>query len=422
MADFPNWKRNIVLFMTGQGLSLFGSSLVHYAILWHITLETQSALMMTFISLAGVLPIFFISPFAGVWADRFNKKHLINISDALIALVTLVIAIIFSIGIDLIGLLLVCLVIRALGQGAQTPAVNAMIPDFVPPEHLTRVNGLNGSIQSLVTFLSPMLGGVLLAIAPIQTLMLIDVFTALIGISILLFFVKIPKKTKATEEKQGAKQYFVKIHEGFGYILKQPFFRKTLTVSTVINFMLAPIIFLIPLHVARYWGDMSWNIFGSISFEAEHRLAAVQVGFSLGMLFGGLVIGAWGGLKNKNKTFSACTMLLGLSAVGLSQFGNFWLFAICMGLTGLFLSMRGAPVISMLQTNADPAYIGRVFAAQSMIGSVSMPLSMMLWGPLGDTVAVKWLILTAGVCIFLLGLVLIFDKVMLKAGEVSKNP
>ena len=85
-----NWKRNIALFLTGQGISLFGSMLVHYAVMWHITLKTQSGVMMTMIAMAGSLPMFFIAPLGGVWADRYHKKHIINIANAVIAIVTLV--------------------------------------------------------------------------------------------------------------------------------------------------------------------------------------------------------------------------------------------------------------------------------------------------------------------------------------------
>ena len=110
-----NWKKNVALFMIGQGLTLFGSMLVHYAIMWHITLQTKSGVMMTLITMAGALSMFFISPFAGVWADRYNKKYVINIADSVIAAITLVMAVLFSLEFEFIGLLLVCLGARALG-------------------------------------------------------------------------------------------------------------------------------------------------------------------------------------------------------------------------------------------------------------------------------------------------------------------
>jgi MFS family permease len=138
--------------MIGQGITLFGSSLVYFAVMWYITLQTQSGLMMMFIMIAGMLPIFLISPLAGVWADRYNKKYLINISDAFKATITLVMAIMFTLGYELIGLLLVCLAARAVAQGVQMPTVMSLVPELVPDEHLVRINGINSSIQTITTF------------------------------------------------------------------------------------------------------------------------------------------------------------------------------------------------------------------------------------------------------------------------------
>ena len=69
-----HWLRRVILFLSGQTVSLFGSALVQYAITWHITLTTQSGVMMTIATLCGFLPQVVISLFAGVWADRYNKK------------------------------------------------------------------------------------------------------------------------------------------------------------------------------------------------------------------------------------------------------------------------------------------------------------------------------------------------------------
>lgn len=62
-----NWKRNIILFLGSQTVSMFGSTLVQYAIMWHVTLSTQSGVMMTLFIICGFIPTFLLSPFAGVW-------------------------------------------------------------------------------------------------------------------------------------------------------------------------------------------------------------------------------------------------------------------------------------------------------------------------------------------------------------------
>ena len=414
------WKHNVILFMVGQGITLFGSSLVYFAVMWYITLETKSGTMMMLIMVAGMLPMFLVSPFAGVWADRYNKKHLINISDAFTAVVTLAMAIMFMAGYELMWLLLLCLAARAVAQGVQMPAFTALIPEMVPEEHLTRINGINGSIQTITTFASPALGGVLLAIAPIHLLMLIDVFTAVIGISILLFFVKVPIHPIVKEHKSGAKQYIKEIGEGLKYMVSHTFLKKALVISALINFLIATTA-MTPLLVARNWGDNVWSILGAIVIGAEHRLAITEMGYSGGLVIGGLIIGVWGGFKNKNHTFALFTLLAGIAVAGLGLFTNFWAFTLFMLFAGTFLSMRSAAVMSMLQSNIDRSYMGRSMSVLLMMASLTVQLGMLLWGPLSDAVSIEWLLAGSGLLILIMGISIFFDKALLKAGLIIKD-
>jgi len=330
-------------------------------------------------------------------------------------------AVIFSLGVDLIGLLLICLVMRAFGQGIQMPAVKALVPEIVPTEHLTRANGISGSIQALVMFASPMAGGALLAIAPIQTLMYVDVISAAIGISILYFFVKVPKRADKAESKDGAKQYFIEIREGLRYIGGQAFIKKFLFLSALYNIMIAPAAMLTPLQVARNWGDGVWILAGGISFGAEQRLATLEIVFSVGMMLGGLLMGIWGGFKNRSHTKAFSMSLFGIGAVALGLIPDFWMYVLCIGITGLFMSIFNAPLMATLQTNIDSAYMGRVMSVLAMMGSLMMPLGMVLWGPLSDLVAIDWLLVGTGTAIFLASAVFVFDKTLLKAGAASAS-
>ncbi len=175
MTAHDNWKKNIVLFLASQTLSLFGSALVQYAIMWYITLSTQSGVMMTISIICGFLPTFFLSPFAGVWADRYNRKLLIIFADSVIALSTLVLAVLFYLGYDAIWLLFLMSAIRSLGAGVQIPAVNAYIPQIVPQDKLIKVNATNGTIQAMVMLISPMISGALLTVASLESIFIIDV-------------------------------------------------------------------------------------------------------------------------------------------------------------------------------------------------------------------------------------------------------
>src|SRR6188768_2041520 len=85
VPDPPHWLRKVILFLSGQTVSLFGSMLVQYAVLWYLTIAYQSGVVMMLAALFGFLPQAVISIFGGVWADRHSRKLLIMGADAAIA-------------------------------------------------------------------------------------------------------------------------------------------------------------------------------------------------------------------------------------------------------------------------------------------------------------------------------------------------
>lgn len=171
--NLNTWKGKTFRFLTAQTISLFGSSLVQYAIVWYITLTTSSGKMLTISTLCGFLPQILISLFAGVWIDRYDRKRLIMLSDGVIAFSTLLLALAFLSGYKNIWFLFAVLIIRSAGTGIQTPAVNAIFPQLVPKEHLMRMNGLNSTLSSFMMFLSPAAGGAILSAAPLEAALLL---------------------------------------------------------------------------------------------------------------------------------------------------------------------------------------------------------------------------------------------------------
>ena len=396
------WKKNVIVFLSGQCITLFGSMLVHYAVQWHITLTTQSGVAMMLISVSIAVPMFLVSPFAGVWSDRYSKKLLINLADASIACVTLVMAVVFSLGFEYIALLMVCVAVRGLGQGIQTPAVNSFIPEMVPEDQLIRVNGFNSAMQSAVMFASPIAGGALIALVPIQTALYVDVVTAAIGISMLVFFVKTPPKVKKTEQKPA----WHEMMEGARYILGNDFVKKVMVANIMFNLMIAPPAILSPLQVVREFGEEPW------------RLVAIELAFFIGMSSGGALLGAWGGFKNKCYTIAVAALVFGLSSVGLGLVGDFWVYLAFMGVAGLAMPSINAPLMTVMQIRVAPEYMGRVFSILNMIGSIVMPIGMMAWGPLADAVPIGWLMITSGVGIVATSAYLISSKTLREAGRV----
>jgi len=401
-----NWKKNTALFMIGQALSLFGTMVVQYAILWHVTLKSQSGSMMTLFIIIGILPMFFISPFAGVWADRFNRKYIINIADGSIAFFSLIVAICLMLGIDSYAILFVCTFVRSIGQGVQTPAVGAFIPQIVPQEHLTKVNGIQTSIHSFIFLTTPMISAALMTFTPLAVMFLVDVVTAIIGIGILLFFVKIPAKGLAEIEaaRQKGTAYFHDLKEGFMYIRSHSYVLRMIIISAFFLFLFAPASFLTPLQVVRNFGEEVW------------RLSAIEIAFSAGMMVGGILIGIWAGFKNRVYTMALSITLCGILCIGLGITPIFWLYLVVMAIIGLVYPFFSANAMVLLQTTVEPAFMGRVISVFTMVSSSIMPMGMLVFGPLADTISIDILLIVTGFFTMLLCIPFITSKILREHG------
>ncbi|SOC18157.1 DHA3 family macrolide efflux protein-like MFS transporter [Ureibacillus xyleni] len=400
-----NWKRNIALFLTSQTISLFGSSLVQYAIMWYITLTTQSGIMMTISIICGFLPAFFLSPFAGVWADRYNRKMLIMLSDSMIALATLILAILFLNGYDSMWLLFVMYAIRAIGTGIQMPAVGAILPQIVPEDKLTKVNGINGSIQALIMLISPMASAALLSFTTIEFIFFVDVITAAIAVLTLLLFLKIPIHTKAQEQQTTT--YFNDFKEGLEYINNHAFLKKYFIFFGAFFILAAPASFLTPLQVTRTFGANEWY------------LSAIEIAFSIGMIVGGGLMASWGGFKNKTHTMTLSAIIFGICTLLFGVVPVFWLYLIFMGLAGVIMPMFNTPATVLIQEKVEANFLGRVFGVLTMISTSMMPLGMLVYGPLADIVAIEWLLIVSGLLIFILSFFLLSSKELIEAGKPS---
>ena len=403
MEKYKNWEKNITIFLASQTLTLFGSSLVQYAILWYITLKTQSGIMMTISIISGFIPSFFISPFAGVWADRYSRKMLIIISDLTIAFFTLILAVMFFIGQDSLILIFLVSAIRSLGSGVQTPAVGAFIPSIVPEDKLTRVNGINTSIQSFIFLLSPMLSGALMMTTDIEYIFFIDVITAIIGVLALLIFLKVPLHKKAEENEKI--EYFQDMLKGIKYIKEHAFIKILFLYSAAYFILAAPLAFLTPLQVARTYGDDVW------------RLTAIEIAFSIGMMLGGALMAYWGGFQNKLHSMALSTFIIAISTLILGIPPSFGVYLVVMAIAGLVMPLFNTPFIVLIQQKTDENYLGRVLGVLNMIASIVMPMAMLLFGPLSDVIKIEWLLLITGALILVQGMLMVKNKVLLEAGS-----
>jgi DHA3 family macrolide efflux protein-like MFS transporter len=380
----PHWKRDVVVFLTSQTVSLFGSMLVQYAIMWHLTLVTKSGLVLALAAIFGFLPQAVVSMFGGVWADRVNRKLLIIWADASIAVTTLALAIFMLSGIDDLWLIYATLAIRSTGAGIQMPAVSSLIPQITPTAHLMRVNGINGSIQSAMALVAPAAAGVLYATASIVSIFFVDVVTAAIGIA-LLSTLAVPTIRRVSADSPS---YFADLVEGVRYVAHHAFVRWLLILFGVVFLLIVAPSYLTPLMVVRSFGDEVW------------KLTATELAFSIGMVLGGIVISVWGGTKNRITMIAASSLVFGGLSIAMGLSTNLWVFLTFMFLLGLAVPFFSTPSMTLLQERVEPERQGRVFGFVGIVMAVAMPFGMVVFGPLADVFTVESLLIAAGILLF----------------------
>ena len=404
MKKIDGKNRNIILFLVSQIISLFGSALVQCSISWQITLETQSGAMMTIAMVCGFLPTFLVSPFAGVWADRYDRKKLIILADALVAASTLGLAVSYWLGYREIWLIFAAMAIRGFGQGVQQPAVSSVLPSLAPPEQLMRVNSINSAAQSAMMLVSPALAAALISFAPLENIFLIDIATAIVAIIILALFVKVEKREKADDASEKV-NYFADIKLGLGYVAKNKLVKHLFVISTAVSLLSAPIAVLYSLHITRLFGADAW------------RLGVSDTAFAVGMLLGGLLLTAWGGFKNRHTTMSLGVSVMATGTVLFGVVTSFVPFVVLMVIVGIAMPIANTPTMTLLQENIDPDYIGRVFSLINMVSSLAMPLGLVVFGPLADKIGLGLLFILTGAAQLVVVLAFIMNKTIRSAGK-----
>jgi DHA3 family macrolide efflux protein-like MFS transporter len=389
------WKKKTALFLSSQSLSLFGSMVVQYAIIWHVTLTTKSGSMLTISTLAAFLPQIVISLFAGVWADRYHRRLLIIAADVLTAASTLVLAVLFMLGYRELWLIFLVSGIRSVGAGIQIPAVNALLPQLVPSDKLIKVNSLNGTIQPFIMLVTPFVSGAMLSFSRLEAIFFIDVITAILAVSLLLVL-KVPAHLKAAAgQKTG---YLDDLKAGIDYIRGNRPIKVLFTFFAFVFFLVVPVAFLSPLLVTRSFGGEVW------------KLTANEVTFFLGSIIGGIVMTAWGGFKNRFRTIGLSCILWAFlfAALGLSK--EFVMYLIFMFLSGIPMPFFNASTTTLLQEMVDPDMQGRVFSAQQLIMNTIMPVGMLVFGPVADKITIEVLLVVTSALMAIPGIWIFFNR------------
>ncbi len=376
---------------SGQAVSLFGSQMVQFGLIWWLTKTTGSATILAAASLVGLLPQVLLGPFAGVLVDRWPRRWVMFVADSLVAVASLVLAYLFWSGAVELWHVFALLFVRALGGAFHWPAMQASTPLMVPAEQLTRIQGLNQMLQGGLSIVAAPLGALLVSLLTMPALLMIDVATALFAIVPLLFIV-VPQPKKADTaadagDSDNKTSFWTDMRLGFRYILSWPAVLMLMGMAMLINFLLTPLAALQPLLITQHFQG-----------EAIH-LGILEAAFGLGIVVGGILLGVWGGFQKR-----VYTSLLGLVGLGIGIFflglapaSMFWLAVGSALLAGSMISLTNGPIMAIFQAVVDPAMQGRVFTLLNSAAMAMAPLSLIVAGPFADAFGVRTWFMMGGV-------------------------
>ncbi|MHA1510441.1 MAG: MFS transporter [Promethearchaeota archaeon] len=369
----------------GQIISILGSEIVQFALIWWITIETESAFFLSLSMFLAFIPAIIIGPFAGVLVDKWDKKNLIVITDLLQAITTAMLILSFYLGFGNIWLIIGLNFLRAIFQSFHSPAFMTIVTLMVPREKLSRINGISQLITALSQMLGPIIGALLMSVIPkIENILWVDVITFLFAIS-LLIKVKIPKIEPKVKDSQSDQSFKAKFREGFQIIRNVKGLTTILVIAMLANFLLMPINTQFSLFIYR---DHSGT---------EMDMALVSAGMSFAVVAGALASSAKKEWKNKVNIFLLGTMFvfIGIGIIALTPYQQFWVM-----LVGSLIGFFGVPILqtqlrTIIQLVIPPEAMGRVGSILRMMTSVAMPLGIILSGPIADLIGIKYLFLSS---------------------------
>jgi DHA3 family macrolide efflux protein-like MFS transporter len=399
--DHIQWKAPFLTVWSGQAISITGSQLVQFALIWYLTIETGSATVLATASLIGLLPNVILGPFVGTLVDRGNRRAIMLMADSIITLATVMLAVLFAGSVVSIWHVYVAMFIRALAGSFHRNAMSASTSLMVPREHLTRIQGMNQMLNGGLNIIAAPLGAFLLGLLPMQGILAIDVTTALFAIMPLLL-IQIPEPERTTDDDTDKDTIWQDFKAGLRYVLA---WRGLLIVSLMtigINFTIIPAFSLLPLLVKEYFGG-----------NAVH-LGWVESAMGIGMILGGATLGVWGGFGR-----NIMTSLFGLAGMGIGTLilavapSSTIAFAIGGSLfVGMMTPITMGPFYAMIQSVVAPDMQARIFSLLSSAGSAMVPIGLIFAGPIADLASIQaWFLFGGSSCVVMAVLGIIIPAV-----------
>ncbi|HWK22709.1 MAG TPA: MFS transporter [Ureibacillus sp.] len=375
--------KNLVLFSSGKVVSVFGSSIYNFAISFYVLKLTGSALSFTITLLLGILPMILINPFAGVIADKVNKKRLIILMDFLSGILLIAVFLISHfIGFNLLLVYITafCLTVFVTFFGV---GMEAAKPNIVSQNRLMNINSIGKIIDSVSSILGPMLGGVVFAFFDIRIFIIFNGICFIIsGLSMLLIDFEL-NRPLIVPLKETVNISFIKdIKEGFYYLYDQKNIMGLFLLLISLNFFLSLAITIPVPYIINTILNLGSRAFG-----------VIEASLPVGLIVGALVVKKLTEKLPYSELMKLLTIFLSICMIAagaplifenmpFSPFVYGLYYCLIMFCLGIIIAFIDIPIAYFMQKEIPEDYRGRVMSIGISIGKTMTPVAMVVSGSL----------------------------------------
>ena len=378
LINMKLFNRNFIMVLIGQIISLFGNTILRFALPLYLLNQTESASLFGIVSACAFIPMIFITPIGGIIADRVNKRNIMVILDFSTAIITLVVMLFLG-KVNLIILLLSALILLYGIQGAYQPAVQASMPVLVPSDGIMQANSLVNIISSLSSLIGPVIGGMLFGFLGIKPILLVSVICFLIS-AIMEIFIIIPVTKK--DKRSGVFNIVIcDMKESFKFIFSErPEILKGSLIISAFNLVLSACIMIgLPVIITQKMG---------FQLEIANRLYGYMEGaMGAGSLAGGIL----GGIFAKKVKIKNCSLLLIICSLSilpitlvlsfnLPSITAYIIIMISSFVMMMLATLFSIQLMSCLQVLTPNKLLGKVISCVMCISMCATPIGQAFYG------------------------------------------
>jgi MFS family permease len=368
----PKDMRIFWIIWGGQFISMLGSGLTGFGLGVWIYDQTGQATPFALTALFSTLPGLLLLPIGGTFADRFNRRRIMILSDTGSAITTALAALLLFFGDLQVWHIYTLSFVGSIFSAFQDPAYTASVTMLVPKKDLARASGITQMGHAASAILTPILAGGLYALIGLRGVVIIDAATYFFAIGALVL-VAIPQPKRVVEKSDAEKSILADAVFGWKYLRALPVLFGLLVYFASVNFFL------------NFSSVLSGPLV--LSFGGAADLGIVQMATGAAMLVGSLLMSAWGGPQGRKVPF--LITFIALASTGLMVSGLYpSTVVVAAGRVVLliFIPFASALSQSLFQVKIPPGVQGRVFAIRGLIARSMTPVAFLISGPVADRI------------------------------------